>query len=93
MPVINIKAVIVTVELFHILQVSFTALSINIDEGKQVTCRCRRDSKIQKGQTEIVNSENRQDYGNKMKRKTNIEHTILHWKLKLELHEPNKKQG
>ena len=35
-----------------------------------------RNSKIPKGQKEIV--------ANKMKRKTNIENTTLHWKLKLE---------
>ena len=39
---------------------------------------CIRNSKIPKGQTEIVKSRTDKTMANKMKRKTNIEHTTLH---------------
>ena len=39
---------------------------------------CERNSKIPKGQTEIVKTEDRLDHGQEMKRNTNIEHTTLH---------------
>ena len=38
----------------------------------------KRNSKIPKGQTEIVKSRTDKTMANKMKRKTNIEHTTLH---------------
>ena len=44
----------------------------------------KRNSKIPKEQTEIVKSRTDKTMANKMKRKTNIVHTTLHWKLKLE---------
>ena len=44
--------------------------------GKQLTSK--RNSKIPKGQTEIVKSRTDKTMANKMKRKTNIEHTTLH---------------
>ena len=58
--------------------------SFHRPHGRSSYCGRKNNSKILNGQTDIVKSEDRQDYGNKMKRKTNIEHTTLHLKQKLE---------
>ena len=50
------------------------------NKKKQLKCSLqllKRNSKIPKGQTEIVKSRTDKTMANKMKRKTNIEHTTL----------------
>ena len=84
---------ILTVFILQIFQV--TILSLNTWSGGHGFFSCiaynRRISKIPKGQTKIVKSEDRQDQANKMKWKTNIENTTL--KIKYITQLPNKSKS
>ena len=77
----------------HQMTVEYSTLVAWFVNSRLISDALKGIPRYQRGRQKSLSRKTDKTMANKMKRKTNIEHTTLHWKLKLEKHEPYKNQG